>query len=92
MTASEITSAAELTLAQRASDYDKPEGERSMEKVIPLFNTLTGHSLTVTDGWQLMVLLKLVRGRTGPGKADSFIDGAAYFALAGESSLKSSKP
>jgi hypothetical protein len=32
-----------------------------------------------------MALLKAVRTQQGDYKADSFIDGAAYFALAGES-------
>jgi hypothetical protein len=35
-----------------------------------------------------MALLKAVRTQQGDYKADSFIDGAAYFALAGESAAQ----
>ena len=49
-----------------------------------MFNTLTGHKLTPEQGWKFMVCLKLVRSEQGAFRADNFVDGAAYFALAGE--------
>ena len=38
-------------------------GERSMASTVKAFNALTGHNLTESEGWEFMVLLKLVRGR-----------------------------
>ncbi len=57
--------------------------ERSMGKVVKMFNDLTGHTLIEEEGWDFMILLKLVRASNGY-KADNFVDGAAYFSLAGE--------
>lgn len=71
-------------IGDRATQYDAPQGERSMAKTVALFNTLTGHNLSEVDGWQMMELLKMVRSRQGNFKADNFEDGAAYAALAGE--------
>lgn len=69
--------------AQREMD-----GERSMERVVTTFNALTGHALSTYDGWQFMVLLKLVRATIGTPQPDDFVDAANYVALAGEEALK----
>lgn len=71
-------------LKDRAATYDNPQGERSIGKTVEMFNTLTGHQLTEEQGWKFMALLKLVRSEQGDYKADSYEDGAAYIALAGE--------
>lgn len=84
MKAEDILTKAAGHLADRAKTYDKPEGERSMEKTVAMFNTLAGTQLTTEQGWLFMVLLKMVRSQQGEYKADNFEDGAAYFALAGE--------
>jgi hypothetical protein len=60
--------------------------ERSMTKTVSAFNALTGSSLSVTDGWVFMAILKLARSQHG-SDIDNFIDGAAYMALAGESTV-----
>ena len=70
------------TLGVRADDYDSSKGENSMLKIVPLFNELTGHKLTVSEGWKFMILLKLVRSMQSENKLDNYVDGAAYFALA----------
>lgn len=88
MNANQHLQAAIDCLAERGKQYDNPEGERSMEATINAFEAVTGHSLTVTQGWLFMALLKAVRTQQGEHKADSFIDGAAYFALAGESAAQ----
>ncbi|QWY83511.1 hypothetical protein [Rhizobium phage RHph_X2_28B] len=75
------------TLGKRASDRDLQE-ERSMKRTVEMFNTLYGTNLTETQGWTFMVLLKLVRSATGPYKQDDYVDGPAYFGLAGESRSK----
>jgi hypothetical protein len=82
--ATDILTKAAGHLADRAKTYDKPEGERSMEKTVQMFNTLSGTQLTTEQGWLFMVLLKMVRSQQGAFKSDNYEDGAAYFALAGE--------
>lgn len=84
MKAEDILAKAAGHLADRAKTYDKPEGERSMEKTVDMFNVLTGGELTEEEGWMFMVLLKMVRSQQGEHRADNYEDGAAYFALAGE--------
>lgn len=76
-------------MGKRAATYDKPEGERSMGKTVAAFNALTGHTLTEQEGWQFMELLKIARSNQGEYRADSFVDGAAYAALAGEAAARS---
>lgn len=71
-------------LDARAVHYDAPGGERSMRDTVAMFNTLTKNNLSERDGWQFMELLKMVRSRQGAFKADTYEDGAAYAALAGE--------
>lgn len=75
----------------RASTYDKPEGERSMGRTVAAFNIITGHQLTEEQGWLLMGLLKMVRSQQGDFKADHYEDEAAYSALRGESAARDRK-
>lgn len=84
MKAQDVLKAAGSHLEDRASTYDQPEGERSMASTVEAFEAVTGHSLTVEQGWLFMALLKAVRSQQGAFRADSYEDGAAYFALAGE--------
>jgi len=80
-------------MIERAAQYDSPEGERSMEKIITAFNAITGKELTESEGWMLMVLLKLVRDNTRvAGHQDSCEDLIAYSALYGESRLNKKEP
>ena len=83
-TAHEILQAAQSHMKDRASTYDKPEGERSMQGTVGAFRAITGVSLTEEQGWLFMAVLKAVRSQQGDYRADSYEDGAAYFALAGE--------
>ncbi len=84
--AAEILNDALAAMRERGQSYDTTgDGkERSMAKVVEMFNTLTGANLTTEEGWDFMILLKLVRASQGY-KNDNYLDGAAYFALAGES-------
>jgi hypothetical protein len=75
----------------RAQLRDRPSGERSMETIVATFNALTGHSLSTSEGWEFMVLLKMVRGRQGHFNDDDYVDGAAYFALLGEEESMNAK-
>ena len=85
MNAHDILQAAAGHMRDRAATYDKPEGERSMGATVAAFRAVSGVKLTETQGWLFMALLKAVRSQQGAYRADSFEDGAAYFALAGES-------
>jgi hypothetical protein len=80
--ANEILKQAEAMLTDRANDRDVDE-ERSMSKIVKVFNEIYGKDLTTEQGWQFMTILKMVRSSVGQ-KADDYIDGACYFALAGE--------
>ena len=88
ITANSILNAAAQHMQDRASPYDKPQGERSMAATVDAFSATTGIELTEEQGWHFMALLKLVRSQQGDLRLDSYEDGAAYFALAGEAAAK----
>lgn len=76
-------------MKDRATTYDKPEGERSMAAAVAAFNAVTdGVMNTEEKGWLFMVLLKAVRSQQGQFKQDNYEDGAAYFALCGEAAAQ----
>ncbi len=72
-------------IGDRASERDT-DSERSMLKAIKAFNEMFGTELTEEQGWQFMTLLKMSRSQGGNYRRDDYVDGAAYFALAGEAS------
>lgn len=76
-------------IGDRAAERDQDD-ERSMAKTVAAFNALTGASLTETQGWAFMAVLKLARASQGRLQMDDYIDGAAYVALAGESASRGS--
>lgn len=84
ITAAGILGQAISEMEDRAKTYDRAEGERSMGRTVNAFNAITGGNMTEVQGWLFMAVLKSVRSQQGGYRADSFIDGAAYFALAGE--------
>jgi hypothetical protein len=86
--APQILKTAMSHMEERAVTYDQPSGERSMGKTVDMFNTLTENKLTEEQGWLFMACLKMVRAQQGRYRADSYEDGAAYFALAGESAAQ----
>ena len=88
VTAPQILQTAAQHMKDRAATYDQPQGERSISNTVTMFNTLTGHGLTEEQGWLFMTCLKMVRAQAGRYRADSYEDGAAYFALAGESAAQ----
>jgi hypothetical protein len=75
----------------RAAERDV-DAERSMGRTIAAFNTLTGHTLTETNGWLLLAILKLARATVGKFQPDDLKDCAAYVALALECQLQESEP
>lgn len=82
--AAEILEQGSYEMSERARTYDTEGGERSMGKTVEMFNAMTGLNLTEEQGWKFMICLKLVRSEQGAYRDDSYVDGAAYFALAGE--------
>lgn len=84
-TAASIVEQAAKQMVARGVLRDSPQGERSIATTVAAFNTLTGKNLTEQEGWEFMILLKMVRGRQGKFNEDDYVDGAAYFALLGES-------
>ena len=86
--AAHILQTAAQHMQDRAATYDQQGGERSIHKTVTMFNILTGAGLTDEQGWLFMTCLKMVRAQQGRYRADSYEDGAAYFALAGESAAQ----
>ena len=78
---------AQRILEERGQQRDQPGGERSIPAVVAAFNALTGHAITEQQGWLFMSLVKIKRSQTGQPDIDHYVDGAAYFALAGEAAL-----
>ena len=88
MKAPELLQHAASIMQERGKQYDKPEGERSMEATVNAFNAITGLELTTSDGWLLMVLLKLVRdSQREQAHEDSCHDLVAYASLYAEARL-----
>lgn len=84
MKAPDFLNAALSHMKDRAATYDRQSGERSMSATVEAFKAISGHDLTEEQGLLFMAILKAVRSQQGQYKADSYEDGAAYFALAGE--------
>lgn len=83
--ASEILKTAEQVMSAKGAERDVAQ-ERSMARCVVAFNAITGSHLTERDGWLFMAVLKATRAASTPkGVPDDYVDGAAYFALAGES-------
>ena len=86
-TASQINDQAMKHIRDRASNYDQPQGERSMGKTVIAFNAITGRDLTESEGWLMLQVLKDVRQWQNPNEyhQDSGEDCIAYAALKAES-------
>ena len=88
-TAHHFLEAAKGHLEARAATYDKPTGERSMERTVKTFTALTDIQLTEEQGWLFLEVLKQVRSLQGKFKADNYEDLAGYAALRGETAARS---
>lgn len=83
--APELLGRAAAHMHERAKTYDAPEGERSMGKAVAAFNAITGHTLSESEGWLILQVLKDVRLFTRSAyHADSAEDCIAYAALKAE--------
>jgi hypothetical protein len=88
VTADEILKRGADHIRDRAATRDQSNGERTMKQVVKAFNAIFGTKLTEEQGWQFMVLLKIVRGANGKVNIDDYEDEAAYAALAAEAAIK----
>ena len=80
---------AKAHMEERASEYDKPEGERSVPAIVAAFNAITGHNMTEAEGWLFLQLLKQVRLFSASGfHQDSAEDNVAYGALLAEAKAR----
>jgi hypothetical protein len=83
--APDLLRAAADIMVERGKNYDSPEGERSMDRVVRAFNAITGADMTEAQGWLFMQVLKDVRQWQAKGyHQDSAEDGIAYAALKAE--------
>ena len=87
--APELLGRAAALMHERGKTYDEPEGERSMGKAVTAFNAITGHTITESEGWLLLQVLKDVRNftRSAP-HLDSLEDCIAYSALKAEAEMR----
>ena len=86
MNPSDVLRAAAEHMEDRASTYDAPSGERSMESTVAMFNALMGGDrfMSTEQGWLFMAILKIVRSQQGEFRLDNYQDLAAYASLAAE--------
>lgn len=88
MTAPQFLNKALTIQEQRAAQYDQAQGERSMGKVVAMFNAAKGQEvLSEADGWLIQVLLKIVRGEANGPHQDSVEDLISYASLYGEARM-----
>ena len=83
--ASEIAETAAMSIKDRAATRDTESGERSMARIVRVFNAATGHNLSEREGWIFQIATKLGRAAQGGHNVDDYIDLGGYAALAGES-------
>lgn len=86
--ATDLLQTAHEQIGNRAAERDT-EAERSMSSAVNSFNAIYGTNLTEEQGWMFMVFLKAARSKGGKVRVDDYVDGSAYFALAGEAAIKS---
>lgn len=77
-----LAEAARLTNGERDAIYGDPYTNH--KRIAALFSVVLEHEVTPSQAALLMAMVKVARLIQTPDHADSFIDGAAYFAIAGE--------
>lgn len=77
-----LTKAIELTMGERDDSYGDPRV--SMSRLAALWSAYLGVEVTATDAAVCMALLKISRIPSSYGHMDSYVDGSAYLAIAGE--------
>lgn len=86
MKAHEILEDCKQVLIERGKQRDKPNGERSMNLCVRLFQLRTGVELSEQQGWLFMECLKQAREANGTvDNPDDITDQINYLALRLES-------
>ena len=77
-----LDEAATLVSSDRNKDYGDPKD--NFEDTAALWSTYKGVTFTAHDVAVMMILVKVGRLSTSPGKWDNWVDIAGYAALGGE--------
>jgi len=88
MRAPDVLREALQAMEARGAERDATGGERSMARAVKAFNAIYNLDLTEEQGWMFMVILKAARSAYGTQVLDDYVDGAAYFGLAGEAATR----
>jgi hypothetical protein len=81
-----LAAAKEVIAQDRQDTYG--DAEEGFKEIAGAWAWYLGRPITARDVAQMMVLLKMARGKFNPGHADTAIDQIGYSALAGEIALK----
>lgn len=74
-----------MLLSQRGKTYDGSNDERSMARIVAIYNAIYGENMTEAQGWGFMMCLKIARLVAAPEfHQDSAEDLCAYSALLAE--------
>ena len=77
-----LNEAKKVICGERQDSYGSPKDNFS--KIAKLWSTYIGREITEIDVANMMILLKISRGKSGKYKADNFVDICGYAALAAE--------
>lgn len=77
-----LKKANECVMGDREQDYGSPEDNFGI--IAKLWSTYLDFDVTAVDVAMMMSLLKVARIKSGRLHEDNFVDGAGYFACAGE--------
>jgi hypothetical protein len=67
---------------QRGMEYG--DLDENFERIISIFDAMTGIGLTCHEAALFLVAVKLARLKTSPDKADTYADAINYLAFAGQ--------
>ncbi len=81
-TESILKNAAKLVSGDRAKAY----GDKKIlhDKIATMWSAYTDYDISAEQVAMMMAMLKIARTTTGSSSPDSYTDGAAYIAIAGE--------
>ena len=67
----------------RGADYDNAASiEQNFREAAAVASVVTGKELTARDVALVLHCVKLIRGKSSPGKLDNYVDGMNYLAFA----------
>lgn len=78
----------ECVCGDREQDYGSPED--NFDRIAKLWSAYLGTDISAVDVAMMMVMLKAARIKSGRLHEDNFVDGAGYFACAGEIACRES--